>query len=45
MGKSNVRTRGREQKERESELRSKGVRPGVFRISHDGCHVLKITAS
>lgn len=37
--------RQRAKTERERERKGKGGRPGVFRISHDGCHVLKITAS
>ena len=54
MGKSNASGRGRAQKEKRAEANSKGggwwcwggrsCPPGVFKISHDGCHVLEITA-
>lgn len=52
MGKSNASSRGRAQKEKRAKANSKGGwggrersrPPGVFKISHDGCHVLEITA-
>lgn len=55
MGKSNVKGRRWRGKQKEGRVREGGLKggwgggggarlPSVFKISHDGCHVLEITA-